>query len=542
MEKIKNFAADVILYRKNNKYPNIFEDPSNAIFKKITGLESSDGAFILSRNKSAVFVDGRYAAAARQYIDQSKFDILNLEYSEIVRWIKENTTQSGIIAYDPDYFSHREMEFFFGELKSYSFSHIDLKKTLNIPSETFSLNLYQCRDANPDRMRFVINLIEENDLDAYLISDPCSIAWILDLRDLNQKYTPVILGHLLVTNDHRQHLYLDSRYGRLNGFRSEEDLPSYLYKLFRVGIDKSQTAYSLQHPNFVDLKNPCLLPKSVKNSLEIEDMKIAARKDSTAITCFLHWLHHIDADAITERVAIEKLLYFRKQQDGFIGESFKTIAAADEHSAMVHYSPSLQSDKMIKNLLLIDSGGQYIRGTTDITRTVSISNPSEEQRRFYTLVLKGHIALADAKFPPNTCCSQLDSLARQFLWQNVTDYHHGTGHGIGYMSHVHEGPIGFSCSCQTPLLPGMILSNEPGYYLEDHFGIRLENMIAVMSSGHFMNFEPLSLVPFDPKLISMDLLSTFEKEWLAKYHSIIFSVLDLPTDVRQWVRFISTYE
>jgi Xaa-Pro aminopeptidase len=238
---------------------------------------------------------------------------------------------------------------------------------------------------------------------------------------------------------------------------------------------------------------------------------------------------------MTELEVVDKLLYFRKQQREFIGESFESIAAADENAAIIHYHPDLKTSRTIDNILLLDSGGQYKHGTTDITRTISIIEPSEEQKLFYTLVLKGHIALASAVFPVGTSGSQLDPLARQFLWKYSEDYNHSTGHGIGYMAHVHEGPMAIARNNDTHLRPGMLLSNEPGYYQEGGFGIRLENMMVVEEHSGYLSFETISLVPFDCKFISKELLSPEDINWLRRYNRRIISSLALRDTIPHWL-------
>jgi Xaa-Pro aminopeptidase len=519
-------TADAILYKKNGKYPNVFVRSDEDILKKITGLQASSGAVVVSRRKSALFVDSRYALAAKQYVNPGEFEILDLKNKEIVAWIGKNLPSNSKIACDFQYYSYEEMDFFTDRLKNCCLVPIDLKKTLNIPPSPLTLDIYRC-ESNEDKISCVMDAIYRNNLDAYLIYDPCAIAWLLNIRDLNQKYTPVVLGSLLVTKDRRQFLYLDEDYGAVDGFRTEADLANDITQFARVGIDKSQTPFSIKHRNFIDISNPCIALQVVKNQTEIDDMRLAARKDSVAIVDFLHWFH-TSTEEITELNAAEKLLHFRKQQEGFVSESFETIAAADGNAAMVHYSPTAKTNKTVRNILLIDSGGQYKRGTTDITRTVSINEPSAEQKLFYTLVLKGHIALADVKFPPGTTGAQLDPLARQFLWQYAGDYGHSTGHGIGHMSHVHEGQVMISKNNDIPLQPGMILSNEPGYYLENGFGIRLENMILTTrdADSGFLFFETISLVPFDHKFICKDLLTEREINWLKKYNRRILSTLE----------------
>jgi Xaa-Pro aminopeptidase len=341
------------------------------------------------------------------------------------------------------------------------------------------------------------------------------------------------------------------RFGQISA-KSEKELQNDLKKFMSVGIDESQTPAHLEHENFIDLKNRYPEQKTVKNATEIANMMDAAKKDSAAIINFLHWLHNRDnrdrhhpssesdscaADSLTELEIAEKMLSFRRRQNGFIGESFPCIAAADEHSSIVHYSPTDESDASLKNILLLDSGGQYKYGTTDITRTVCINFPTHEQKLFYTLVLKGHIAIASAQIPVGSTGAQLDPLARQFLWKYSSDYDHGTGHGIGYVSHVHEGPAGISKNNNVQLKAGMILSNEPGYYRANHFGIRLENMMLIHETCGFLWFETISLVPFEMKFIDKKLLTVEEAAWIGNYHkNIVLNMKDLLNDdVLAWL-------
>jgi len=504
---LKDF--DAILYKKNSKYPDVFTDAENEIFRTLTGLDFSAGAVVIARKKSALFVDGRYSLAAKLSVDPNKFEILDLKNTKITQWIEENLPTNSVIACDFQYFTHEEMAFFINRLEGYRFSSVNLQKVSEISEATSDAELYYLGDVDDTKFNHIRKEISKNDLDAYLICDPCSVAWIYNMRDLNRKHTPIPLANLLVFKD-GQKLYFDNQY---------DDLQQELANLSRVGIDVSQTPFSLQHRDFVPIKNPCLLPKSIKTKKEIAEIKLAARKDSIAITNFINWFCNT-TEKITELDAAEKLLSFRKEQEGFIGESFKTIAAADENAAIIHYSPTEKTNKVIENILLLDSGGQYKHGTTDVTRTICKHSPTEEQKLCYTLVLKGHIALADAKFPVGTTGSQLDSLARQFLWKYSKDYNHSTGHGIGYLSHVHEGPAAISRINDIPLQAGMIFSNEPGYYQENGFGIRLENMMVVTEAENgFLSFETISHVPFDEKFMDKSLLTSREIAWLEEYSS-----------------------
>lgn len=524
---------DVILFLKTDSLISNRYD----ILGKLTGFSPSAGAVVMAQPRSAIFVDERYTLAAHNCVDQSKFEITELKKSVIVNWIKENILADSIIAYDADFFSAEEFSFFKTNLSEYRFVAIDLRQELELPYSSPQLKLINVpTDNSINKFDFVYRTIEENELDAYLITDTCSVAWLLDFRNLNEKFTPVFAGYLLVTKSHEIFLYTDDAGPANLAAKNISELTRDLLAFNKVGADKGQLPEKLNLPNLIHIENPCLLPKYVKNSVEVENIKSAAKKDSVALINFLHWFHNSES-SMFELDVVEKVHYFREQQDGFVEESFATIAAADENAAVVHYAPNADSNKIIKNILLLDSGGQYKYGTTDITRTVALRMPTLKEKLFYTLVLKGHIAVANAKFPKGTTGSQLDSLARQFLWQHNADYGHSTGHGIGYMLHVHESPVGISKSNNVPLQPNMLLSNEPGYYLADNFGIRLENMMVVQNaSDDFLEFDTISLIPFDMKFIDFSLLTKPELNWLKTYHEKILTELDLEANVKNWVK------
>ncbi|MDR2067407.1 MAG: aminopeptidase P family protein [Holosporaceae bacterium] len=540
---IKNFlkqnSFSALMHTKSSKYHGL-SDESNNVIQLITGLESSEGTLLLSPNKSALFVDGRYLLSAKCCVDQEKFEILDLKKRGIIQWIKKNIPSNSCIAYDPEFYTHWDMDFFKDNLKAYNFVTVNLKFLFGIATPKQILRIHELKDAKTSKEKIddAQKIIDNNGLDAYLVCDPCTVAWLLNIRDFSRKYVPVVEGYLLITKDHSSTLYANSA-NEVNFSRclvkSENDLQKDLNSFGCVGIDKGETPSHLNHGNFIHIQNPFELAKAVKNSHEIEQIKKTAKKDSMALINFLHWFN-TKVGKISELEAAEKILYFRQLQDGFMGESFETISAADEHAAMAHYAPSAASNKIVENILLLDSGGQYKYGTTDITRTICLKNPTEEQKLFYTLVLKGHIALASAKFPAGTTGAQLDSLARQFLWRYSSNYDHSTGHGIGYALDVHEGPCAVSFHSGVPLQAGMVLSNEPGYYRENGFGIRLENMMLTLEEANgFLSFETISLVPFDAKFIQREMLNAEENSWLKAYHNKIVSSAELQDDVLAWL-------
>ncbi|MDR0678442.1 MAG: aminopeptidase P family protein, partial [Holosporaceae bacterium] len=359
--KLLSKNVDAFIHRKNSERLDL-TDESFDIFQSITGVETSDGAVIISHKKSALFVDDRYTLAAKQQADPCKFEILNLKNDKIAQWMEKNLPSRGRIALDYKYYTHGEMALFARHSKSFKFVPVSLNRAFNIPSAQFDPDVYHLNNKE-NKLSWIVEIIEKNDLDAYLLCDAYSIAWLLDIRDLNRKYTPVVACNLLITKNSKTFLYLDNAYRPHYQFKSEKDLKKDLVKFSRIGMDKSLTPFHIKHRNFIDIKNPCILPQSLKSKVEINNIKLASIKDSEALINFLYWFHS-NTKKITELEIAEKILHFRKQQEGFVGESFKTIAAADEHSAMIHYYPSASSNKTIDNILLIDSGGQYKHGTT----------------------------------------------------------------------------------------------------------------------------------------------------------------------------------
>lgn len=525
---------DAVLYQKLG---NLAADAKYDIIGAITGFSPSMGALVLTGERSAIFVDGRYTLAAHQTVNKNRFDILDLQKNEILSWIRKNIPANGVIAYDADLFSMDDIRFFKKALHGYRFVEIDLCQELQIRATPKKLKLINVpADNSVDKFAYVYAAIERHNLDAYILCNACSIAWLLDFRDVSEKYTPVFSGYLLVTKSYGISLYSDDICPANLAVKKMGRIAQDVSTLRAVGIDMSAAPEGIHFNNLVNVKDPCLLPRSIKSATEAENIRSAAKRDSEVLVNFLHWFHNLDAD-ISEMDVVNRLHFLRSQQPEFVCESFETIAAADDHAAIVHYAPTSSSNKKIQNILLLDSGGQYKYGTTDITRTISLKTPSSKERLYYTLVLKGHIALADAKFPVGTTGSQLEVLARQFLWQQGYDYPHSTGHGIGYMLNVHEGPIGISKNNHLALVPNMLLSNEPGYYSANNFGIRLENMMFVKKILHeCLTFDIVSLVPFDNKFIELGLLTEAEKKWLTKYHEKILSLLTLDATVKNWLK------
>ena len=402
--------------------------------------------------------------------------------------------------------------------------------------------------------------------DAAVISDPASIAWLLNIRGQDVPFTPFALGFALAHADGRCELFMDpaklpteTREWLGNGVAvaGREALPGALAGLGgkRVRVDPAGSpvwfAQALRKAGATVAAgpDPCLLPKACKNATEREGARAAHARDAVAVCRFLHWLDEVGpAGTATELSAGEKLLALRGEVEGFRGESFPAISGAGEHGAIIHYRVSEASNRPIRpgEVYLIDSGAQFPDGTTDITRTVwtGPARPPAELRARVTRVLRGHIAIATAVFPAGVGGVHLDAFARRALWQVGLDYDHGTGHGVGSYLSVHEGPVSLSRLAKpVAIAEGMILSNEPGFYLPDCYGIRLENLLLVRqadlpgASKPFLCFETLTLAPFDTRLLDPALLDATERAWLNAYHARVLAevgpTLDAPT--RAWL-------
>ncbi|MBR1734298.1 MAG: M24 family metallopeptidase [Alphaproteobacteria bacterium] len=545
-----NTADVTILYQKSGKYPYVSERNETCdILKALTGLSASAGAVVISPKRSAVFVDGRYKLVAKLSVDLRKFDICNYNLAEITEWIKNNISFGTKISYDPRFFSIKSFKTILENLAEYNFIASDLEKELCLEPHRRELKIHKIkRIIHEQKILYISDLIKANNLDAYLLCDPCSISWLLNIRDFNTPFSPVVFGYLLVEKNLNLTFYLDELYSTIVNpsecnvkIKYEKDLSADLEKFSNIGVDEFETSAYIQHNNFQHISNPCISPKAIKNKIEINDIRNIAEMDSAAIINLLHWLYRNNSNTkLTEIEVAEKLIYFRKCYKEYISDSFPCISAADENSAIIHYSPTKQSNAQIKNILLLDTGGQYTYGTTDITRTICLNIPTNEQKLFYTQVLKGHIAFACMKFPAGTTLAQLEPFARQFLWRNSADYPHSTSHGIGYMSCVHEYLSANRKGNNSYLHSGMVISNEPGYYKDGEFGIRLENMMLIKdnSDDNFLEFETLSLVPFDWRMIDKNLLTSEELNWMDNYHKEICEKLKryLADNVMNWLK------
>ncbi|MCX7338535.1 MAG: aminopeptidase family protein P [Alphaproteobacteria bacterium] len=525
----------------------------------ITGFTGSAGLAIILEHKAALFVDGRYTLQAQKQVSAHSFDILPLTPACIGEWLATYSHPGKIILYDPWLHTINQITEWEKRGHQYGFT---LQPCAHNPIDLLW-------DGRPDRPKSRIHphpiewsgeeshakrhrvskILHNAKVDAVILASPESVAWLLNIRGDDVPHVPVAHAFAILHADASMDVFVDLH-------KVDHDVRTYCGDTIRwhcmtkfidyfpalenqqIMLDPSKVpvkvSMDLDHLgiNVIYADDPSVLPRAIKNTTELKGAHAAHRRDAIAMIHFLSWLSkNAEKEQITELDAAAYLLAQRRAQPLFQNLSFGTISAAGPNAAIIHYQPTPTSNAPIKTgqLYLVDSGGQYPDGTTDITRTVAIGAPTAEHKDRYTRVLRGHIALAQAVFPRGTSGYQLDGFARQYLWEAGLDYDHGTGHGVGSYLNVHEGPQGISKRpSNATLQPGMILSNEPGYYKPGEYGIRIENLMTVVQSSHrqdALEFETLTLVPLDRNLIDLDQLTTTDCAWVNTYHAHIYKHL-----------------
>lgn len=571
---LKKDHLDGFIINRGDEFLNEYVAPYAERLAWLTGFTGSAGIAVVLPDNAAVFSDGRYILQMQQQLDQELWEYHHISHKSPLAWISDhNHLQKLKLGYDPRLMSQKNLE-------SLQNNKIRLVPITDNPIDTLWLDQpgYPNQPIEPHPLEFSglshHNKIEKlqkellfNNEDAFIFCDPASICWFLNIRGSDVPYSPIPLVYAILYRDHVC-LYADQEQysetlsdflGHTVKLCSRNDIYSDLRKItsFVIGLDKNQTPIGFiqllekQEISIHYRTNPILLPKSCKNQVEQKGAINAHIRDGIAMCRFLFWLekHGIDK---SETVVAEKLNQFRIETGGkfYKEESFPAISATGSNGAIIHYQATKTNHSIIREnqLYLIDSGGQYKDGTTDITRTIWMGKnfaPSSIREQA-TMVLKGHIALSSAIFPIGTTGSQLDVLARYALWQNGLNYDHGTGHGVGSYLSVHEGPCRISSQpFPISLKEGMILSNEPGYYLAGHHGIRLENLLLVCKAPYdnFLKFKPLTLVPFDWKIINSTLLTPQEKNWLNNYHKQITDLIypHLNKNEQTWLMKMCTF-
>ncbi|MDC4738291.1 aminopeptidase P family protein [Acinetobacter baumannii] len=546
----------------------------------LSGFSGSVGTLVVTQNFAGLWADGRYWVQAEQQLAGTGFQLQKLtsdESSTHLAWIEKNLPAGSVISVNGQTLSIQQFKALENTAKQRSFklkTQQDLIGSIwsnrpELPLEQIHLMPEGLNAlSRKEKIQAIRETLKTKAIEGYFISSLDDIAWVLNARGQDVEYNPVFLSHLYISAQQAV-LFIDSNKVDLTTqqafkadgieIRDYEDTAKFLSSISDASVLLDPAKVSIFHEQAIakDIQvvydiNPSTLFKSRKHESEIAHIRHAMVKDGVALCHFFNWLEKAlhQGQRISELTIDEKITAFRAQQEGFIGPSFSTIAGFNANGALPHYRATEEHYSFIEGdgLLLIDSGGQYVDGTTDITRVVPVGTPTEQQKRDYTLVLKCHIALAKTIYPEGLAAPLLDSICRHTLWQYGLDYRHGTGHGVGFALNVHEGPQVLSyyapIHAYSKLREGMILSNEPGLYHEGQYGIRIENLVAnrlhsgfKKTYGDFLEFETLTLCPIHLDCIVVDMLTDEEKDWLNGYHQTVQERLaeHLSGDVLDWL-------
>ena len=575
--ELKKHGLDGFVLPRADRHQNEYVPESEERLAFLTGFTGSAGFLIVLLEKAVLFTDGRYTLQAREQTDPAIFSIVNMVETAPAAWIEQNLPAGTKLGYDPWLHTAEGAEKL---SKACAKVGATLEPVDNNPVDEIwtdrpapplgAIVLHDLRHAGiatGDKLQKVLVEIGKQRADALVITDPHNIAWLFNIRGSDVAHTPLPLAFGIVPKDGRPSLYIDGRklsnavrdqLEQTADVRELDALTSDIEQLGKANatmlLDQATAADALVKQaeqaggKVIRVADPITTMKAVKNETEIAGAHKAQQRDGAAMARFLAWFdREAPRGQLTEIAAVEALETFRRESGALKDVSFPSISGTGPNGAIVHYRVTRKTNRPIKpgDLFLIDSGGQYEDGTTDITRTIAVGTPSDEMCTRFTQVLKGHIAVACAIFPDGASGAQLDTLARQYLWQAGVDFEHGTGHGVGSYLSVHEGPARISKLGSVPLKRGMILSNEPGYYKADGFGIRIENLILVVAAPPVagaektMNaFETITLAPIDRRLIDVSLMTAHEIAWLDSYHAQVAETIAplVDKDTQAWLR------
>ena len=525
----------------------------------LSGFTGSAGTLLVGLNEAKLWTDGRYFIQAEEQLKDTGIDLMKIAvegYETLNEWIAANIKEGNVLSLDGNCFSFNQYK----ELKKIAEKNnfkIEMNKDIlnevwldrpSLPKDKMFIHEEKYAGKSVDeKLNAIREIMKKEKVSSYLVSSLDDIAWCFNIRGNDIAFNPVVISYAIITMDQAE-LYVDKnkvtsdveerlKLQNINIFEYDEIEKAVKELSGRVMIDPAKVNAKLAaliSAEIVERSNITTELKAIKNDVEIANLEKCQVRDGVAMVKFIKYLkENVGKKEITEISAAEKLSAIRAEGENAKGDSFGTIAGYKEHAAMMHYSATEESNYELKpaGLFLVDSGGQYLDGTTDITRTFVLGDLTDEEKRDFTLVLKGHINLARAKFLKGTNGMNLDILARGPLWQYGIDYKCGTGHGVGFFLNVHEGPQGIRPrGNDVPLEPGMILTNEPGVYKEGKFGIRTENTLLVVKdetteSGEFYRFETISYCPIDLDGVKVKLLNPEEKLWLNRYHRIVYEKL-----------------
>ena len=557
-----------------DRYQNEYVPASARRIAWLTGFTGSAGMVVVLRESAAAFTDGRYTLQITEQVDGDLYERLHVTETPPTDWIAEHLPKGGKLGFDSWLFTQdgvarfrKAAEAAGGELAAVTDNPLDAVWR-DQPDEPMALVLPHdiafAGESSADKRARLAEALREGKRDAAVITAPDSIAWLLNIRGGDVPHSPLPLSLAVLYADGQVDLFLDTEkrgrgltdhLGNKVSLQPPEAFAPALDALKdkAVQADPGLTAawvferLAAAGADIVRDTDPCQLPKAIKNEVELQGARAAHNRDGVALVRFQHWLSVFGPQGELDELAVEaQLEEFRHDGEHFRDLSFPTITGSGPNGAIVHYRVTAESNRRLGNgeFYLVDSGGQYLDGTTDVTRTIAIGEVSDEMRDRFTRVLKGHIAIATTRFPTGTTGAQLDVLARHALWQAGLDFDHGTGHGVGSYLNVHEGPHSISKRQQTQdLRPGLVVSNEPGYYKTGAYGIRIENLLAVREAEvqgaerDMLEFETLTLSPIDRNAISPELLTAPERAWLNAYHQRVYDALSAGVDdaTREWL-------
>ncbi len=554
---LADLNLDGFIVPHEDEWQNEYVPPAFDRLAWVSGFTGSAGAAIVFKDKAAIFVDGRYTQQVRAQVDGKLFDYLSLLDDGAVAYLRDHAPKGGKVGFDPRVLSPDALDKYRAaaaaagaDLAPVAPNPIDLAWRDRPPTPRARIaphpEIYAGESAASKRAR-IGQAVAAAGADAVILTSPASLAWLFNIRGGDVARTPLPLGEAILYADSRADLFLDpvkvsdevrAWLGNEVSIRAPEDLPKAMAALkgVRVQLDPANASawyfetLAAAGAEIKRARDPVVLPRATKNAVEIEGARKAHRRDGAALAKFLHWIATEAQSGKTDEITACRVLEGFRAESGQLRDlSFDSISGAGPNGAIMHYRVTRKTNRRLARgtLFLMDSGAQYLDGTTDVTRTMAIGRPSREMRDRFTRVLKGHIALARVRFPEGTTGHQLDALARMALWEAGLDFEHGTGHGVGSYLGVHEGPQGITKRATgVALEPGMIVSNEPGYYKVGAYGIRIENLQVVsapeaIAGGEkpMLGFETLTLSPIDRTLIVKDMLTREERAWLNAYHA-----------------------
>jgi Xaa-Pro aminopeptidase len=576
LQKIQNYLKEnnisLFIVNRTDEFLNEYIAPYAERLEWISNFSGSAGRAIIQQDKASIFIDGRYTFQAHKQVDGQYYNIEHQK--DYWKCLENNFEINSNIGIDPTLHSNseiRKIEELAKKKKSFV-NYLEKNPIDNVwndqppypQSQAFIHEEKYAGKSFLDKLHNLQSILESSSIDHYILTSLDSIAWLLNIRGNDILHIPLILSFAIVPRSGKIELFVDDgkianikkKLQDIVNFHSFNDIEDYLITINNsvIGMDEDRTAYNFSkicNNNNLSIKylpDPCAYPKAQKNSTELSGARNANIRDGLSITRFLYWLkNEMDINKTDEIKAADYLYGLRQNNDLFYSLSFDTISAIDEHAALPHYRVTHETNLSFRDnsVYLVDSGAQYFDGTTDITRTIILGKPTEEQKDRFTRVLKGHIAIASATFEVKTEGSTLDPLARKSLQDIGCDYDHGTGHGIGSFLSVHEGPQRIAKSqglSDGEIREGMILSNEPGFYKKEEYGIRTENLIVTCKkSDNTLEFETISWAPIDIDLIDINILSLDEIIWLNNYHQKVYEKLSDKLDMgeREWLKKVT---